>query len=90
MIHGTDPVVADVIFGGGGKYFHGQKGGKSLNGTDYYNAYSKELGYKIVYDGDGLLNYKGNETLLGIFHSGIMDVWLYRNVYKAEPQSDRL
>ncbi|KAG0377068.1 hypothetical protein BGX24_006749, partial [Mortierella sp. AD032] len=55
MIHGANPVVADVILGGGGKYFHSKAGGKSLNGTDYYAAYSKERGYKVVHDRDALL-----------------------------------
>ncbi|KAG0266228.1 hypothetical protein BG011_002925 [Mortierella polycephala] len=82
MIHGPNPVVADVILGGGGKYFHSKQGGKSLNGTDYYNVYAKERGYKVVNDRDSLLKYKGKDPLLGIFHSGNMDVWLDRNVYK--------
>ncbi|KAF9095652.1 hypothetical protein BGX23_000152 [Mortierella sp. AD031] len=83
MIHGENPVVADVILGGGGKYFHSKKGGKSLNGTDYYEAYSKERGYKTVFDKTELLNYKGKGPLLGVFHSGHLDVWLDRNVYKG-------
>ncbi|KAG0216766.1 hypothetical protein BGX33_012185 [Mortierella sp. NVP41] len=83
MIHGPNPVVADVILGGGGKYFHSKTGGKSLNGTDYYAVYSKEKGYKVVNDRDSLLKYKGKDPLLGIFHAGNMDVWLDRNVYKA-------
>ncbi|KAF8930207.1 alkaline-phosphatase-like protein [Dissophora ornata] len=83
MIHGANPVVADVILGGGGKYFHNKTGGKSLNGTDYYAAYSKERGYKVVNDKEGLLNYKGSDPLLGIFHSTHMDVWMDRNVYKG-------
>ncbi|KAI7831514.1 alkaline-phosphatase-like protein [Gamsiella multidivaricata] len=82
MIHGANPVVADVILGGGGKYFHSKAGGKSLNGTDYYAAYSKERGYKVVNDKKGLLDYKGSDPLLGIFHSSNMDVWMDRNVYK--------
>ncbi|GJJ78707.1 alkaline phosphatase [Entomortierella parvispora] len=82
MIHGANPVVADVILGGGGKYFHSKIGGKSLNGTDYYAAYSKERGYKVVNDRTQLLKYKGKDPLLGIFHSTNMDVWLDRNVYK--------
>ncbi|KAF9430632.1 hypothetical protein BGZ94_005440 [Podila epigama] len=82
MIHGSKPVVADVILGGGGKYFHSQKGGKSLNGTDYYKAYAKERGYKVVHNKTNLLKYKGKDPLLGIFHAGNMDVWLDRNVYK--------
>ncbi|KAG0326704.1 hypothetical protein BG000_001264 [Podila horticola] len=57
-------------------------GGVSLNGTDYYAAYSKEHGYKVVNDKTALLNYKGKDPLLGIFHSTHMDVWLDRNVYK--------
>ncbi|KAF9200947.1 hypothetical protein BGZ49_008812 [Haplosporangium sp. Z 27] len=83
MIHGPNPVVADVILGGGGKYFHSKTGGKSLNGTDYYASYSKERGYKVVNDKTALLNYKGSDPLLGIFHSSNMDVWMDRNVYKA-------
>ncbi|KAF9432898.1 hypothetical protein BGZ76_010172 [Entomortierella beljakovae] len=83
MIHGANPVVADVILGGGGKYFHSKTGGKSLNGTDYYAAFSKERGYKVVNDRKGLLSYKGSDPLLGIFHSGNMDVWMDRNVYKG-------
>ncbi|KAF9168125.1 hypothetical protein DFQ26_001301 [Actinomortierella ambigua] len=82
MIRGKDAVVADVILGGGGKYFHSKSGGKSLNGTDYYDVYQKEHGYKVVFDRDGLKNYKGSDKLLGIFHSGNMDVWLDRHVYK--------
>ena len=82
MIHGANPVVADVILGGGGKYFHGKIGGQSLNGTDYYAAYSKERGYKVVNDRTELLKYKGKDPLLGIFHTTNMDVWLDRNVYK--------
>ncbi|KAG0380625.1 hypothetical protein BGX24_006772 [Mortierella sp. AD032] len=83
MIHGKNPVVADVILGGGGQYFHSKKGGKSLNGTDYYEVYSKERGYKTVFDRDELLNYKGKGPLLGVFNSGNLDVWLDRNVYKG-------
>ena len=94
MIHGSHPVVADVILGGGGKWFHSKTGGKSLNGTDYYDAYSKERGYKVVHDRDALLKYKGKDPLLGVFHSGKdpllgvfhsgnMDVWMDRNVYKG-------
>lgn len=83
MIHGQDPVLADVILGGGGKYFHSQNGGKSLNGTDYYEAYSKERGYNTVFDRDELLAYKDKDPLLGIFHSGNLDVWLDRNVFKG-------
>ncbi|KAG0346381.1 hypothetical protein BG004_001845 [Podila humilis] len=82
MIHGANPVIADVILGGGGKYFHSNNGGKSLNGTNYYDVYSKEHGYKVIHDKTALLNYKGKDPLLGIFHSGNMDVWLDRNVYK--------
>ncbi|KAF9585812.1 hypothetical protein BGW38_000634 [Lunasporangiospora selenospora] len=82
MIRGENPVVADVILGGGGKYFHSKTGGKSLNGTDYYQTYSKERGYKVIHDKDALLKYKGSDPLLGIFHQGNMDVWLDRNVYK--------
>ncbi|KAF9363319.1 hypothetical protein BGX34_004394 [Mortierella sp. NVP85] len=82
MIHGPNPIVADVLLGGGGKYFHSKTGGKSLNGTDYYTAYSSERGYKVVNDRTALLNYKGSDPLLGIFHSGNLDVWLDRNVYK--------
>ncbi|KAI1310536.1 hypothetical protein EDD11_003708 [Mortierella claussenii] len=82
MIHGANPVVADVLLGGGGKYFHNKTGGKSLNGTDYYAAYSKEKGYKVVNDKDSLLKYKGSDPLLGIFHATNMDVWMDRNVYK--------
>ncbi|KAG0082403.1 hypothetical protein BGZ92_011779 [Podila epicladia] len=41
-----------------------------------------ERGYKVVNDKTSLLNYKGKDPLLGIFHSGNMDVWLDRNVYK--------
>ncbi|KAG0046325.1 hypothetical protein BGZ83_008504 [Gryganskiella cystojenkinii] len=82
MIHGPNPVVADVVLGGGGKYFHNKTGGKSLNGTDYYAAYAKERGYKVVNDKDSLLSYKGKDPLLGIFHSTHMDVWMDRNVYK--------
>ncbi|KAF9380152.1 hypothetical protein BGX21_002453 [Mortierella sp. AD011] len=87
MIHGANPVVADVILGGGGKYFHSKTGGKSLNGTDYYAAYSKERGYKVVYDKKDLLDYKGSNPLLGIFHSTNMDVWMDRNVYKSNLNS---
>ncbi|KAF9964559.1 hypothetical protein BGZ70_006288 [Mortierella alpina] len=83
MIHGANPVVADVILGGGGKWFHSKTGGKSLNGTDYYDAYSKEKGYKVVHDRDALLKYKGKDPLLGVFHAGNMDVWMDRNVYKG-------
>ncbi|KAG0064495.1 hypothetical protein BGZ90_002185 [Linnemannia elongata] len=83
MIHGQDPVVADVILGGGGKFFHSKNGGKSLNGTDYYEAYTKERGYKTVFDRDELLAYNGKDPLLGIFHSSNLDVWLDRNVYKG-------
>ncbi|KAK3824014.1 MAG: alkaline-phosphatase-like protein [Linnemannia gamsii] len=82
MIHGANPVVADVILGGGGKHFHSKIGGDSLNGTDYYAAYSKEHGYKVVHDRDALLKYQGKDPLLGIFHAGNMDVWMDRNVYK--------
>ncbi|KAF9429927.1 hypothetical protein BGZ94_008966 [Podila epigama] len=82
MIHGPKAVVADVILGGGGKYFHSKAGGKSLNGTDYYAAYRKEHGYKVVHNKDDLLKYKGKDPLLGIFHSGALDVWMERNVYK--------
>ncbi|KAG0034412.1 hypothetical protein BGZ82_005748 [Podila clonocystis] len=82
MIHGPNPVVADVILGGGGRFFHSKTGGKSLNGTDYYASYAKEHGYKVVHDKTSLLSYKGKDPLLGIFHSGNMDVWLDRNVYK--------
>ncbi|KAI1319863.1 hypothetical protein EDD11_002857 [Mortierella claussenii] len=84
MIHGEDAVVADVLLGGGGKYFHSNgPNGKSLNGTDYYKVYSQEHGYKIVHDRDALLTYEGKDPLLGVFHSGTLDVWMDRNVYKA-------
>ncbi|KAF8987802.1 hypothetical protein BGZ52_002665 [Haplosporangium bisporale] len=83
MIHGDNPVVPDVILGGGGKYFHSNNGGKSLNGTNYYETFRKEHGYKVIHDKDALLNYKSKDPLLGIFHSGNMDVWLDRNVYKS-------
>ncbi|KAF9318426.1 hypothetical protein BG003_011250 [Podila horticola] len=81
MIHGAHPVMADVILGGGGKYFHSKNGGKSLNGTDYYETFKKEHGYKVIHDKDALLKYKSKDPLLGIFHSGNLDVWMDRNVY---------
>ena len=82
MIHGDAPVVADVILGGGGRYFHSKNGGKPLNGTDCYQAYSSEKGYKTVHDRDALLAYNDKDPLLGIFHDGNLDVWMDRNVYK--------
>ncbi|KAF9971253.1 hypothetical protein BGZ73_005829 [Actinomortierella ambigua] len=82
MIHGTDPVVADVYLGGGGEFFHARQGGRALNGTDYYEAYKSEHGYTVVNDREGLLSYNGAGPLLGIFHHGNMDVWLDRNVYR--------
>ncbi|KAG0021085.1 hypothetical protein BGZ81_009100 [Podila clonocystis] len=82
MIRGPTAVVADVYMGGGGKKFHGNKGGESWNGTDYYAAYAKERGYKVVHDKTSMLAYEGNDPLLGIFHAGNMNVWLDRNVYK--------
>ncbi|KAG0040812.1 hypothetical protein BGZ82_008870 [Podila clonocystis] len=82
MIRGPSAVVADVYMGGGGKKFHGNKGGESWNGTDYYAAYAKERGYKVVHDKTSMLAYEGNDPLLGIFHAGNMNVWLDRNVYK--------
>ncbi|KAF9925208.1 hypothetical protein FBU30_004966 [Linnemannia zychae] len=88
MIHGPNPVVADVYFGGGGKFFHSKSGGESLNGTDYYAAYSNERGYKIVHNRTSLLNYNGKGPLLGIFHSDSMDTWLDRNVYKENLKKD--
>ncbi|KAG0366190.1 hypothetical protein BGZ54_005691 [Gamsiella multidivaricata] len=37
---------------------------------------------EVVNDKKGLLDYKGSDPLLGIFHSSNMDVWMDRNVYK--------
>lgn len=82
MIRGPTAVVADVYMGGGGNKFHANKGGESLNGTDYYAAYAKERGYTVVHDKTSMLAYEGHDKLLGIFHAGNMNVWLDRNVYK--------
>ncbi|KAI9240437.1 MAG: alkaline phosphatase-like protein [Podila humilis] len=82
MIRGPTAVVADVYMGGGGKKFHANKGGESLNGTDYYAAYAKERGYTVVHNRTSMLAYEGHDKLLGIFHAGNMNVWLDRNVYK--------
>src|SRR5690606_12890516 len=38
--------------------------------------------YQTVFTKTDLLKYTGKNPLLGIFHSGDMDVWLDRNVYK--------
>ncbi|KAL1925082.1 uncharacterized protein VTP21DRAFT_4736 [Calcarisporiella thermophila] len=77
----TEPIHADVYMGGGGKYFHNNTDGKSLNGQNYYDIFRNELGYAVVHDKHELANYTDSKPLLGIFHQGNMDVWMDRNVY---------
>lgn len=86
----TTPVIADVYLGGGGAYFN-SKSGKSLNGANYFEKYSKEFGYDVVTSGSQLRNYKSNgeNPLLGIFHKGDMDVYVDRQMYKGNLKGNK-
>ncbi|KAI9264892.1 alkaline-phosphatase-like protein [Phascolomyces articulosus] len=71
-------VAPDVLMGGGAEYF---KGEKSLNGTDYYALLRDKYQYQVVMDKHQLKDYHDQDKLLGIFRTGLLDVWLERNVY---------
>ncbi|KAJ3031171.1 UNVERIFIED_CONTAM: hypothetical protein HDU68_006042 [Siphonaria sp. JEL0065] len=66
-------VKPDVLLGGGGEWFTGNK---ALNRTDYYAAYAA-AGYNVVYDKTAL-NAVSSGPVLGIFTAGHMDTWYER------------
>ncbi|KAJ9090107.1 hypothetical protein DSO57_1005844 [Entomophthora muscae] len=73
----TAPIAADVLLGGGGKYFQGSL---SRNKENYYKKFSGEFGYDVIHNGTQLRKYSGKGPLLGIFHKSDMDVYVDRQM----------
>lgn len=85
-------VRADVLMGGGGKYFCASKTNGTLtkdcsplNGQDYYQLYAG-TGYTVIKTKTELDNHSGEGPLVGIFHTSHIDSWLDRSVYPENMQ----
>ncbi len=78
-------VKPDVILGGGSAYFLGKEtpGSKRKDDKDYIKLY-KEAGYTLATDKTELQTATGTNTgkILGLFHTGNMDVTLDREFLK--------
>lgn len=78
-------VKPDVILGGGSAYFlpKSTTGSKRKDDKDYIQLF-KDAGYTLATDKDSLAAASGTNTgkILGLFHTGNMDVALDRNLLK--------
>jgi alkaline phosphatase len=90
MLYGQDsygPVVPDVVFGGGGRYFNGSDlTNTRISGLAGRNlwAEAEAAGYDVVFDRASMKarSVHGNK-MLGIWHYGNEDTWLDRHVYTS-------
>jgi alkaline phosphatase len=78
-------LMPEVIMGGDGRYMlpEAVAGGRRKDGRNMFNEY-EAAGYKVVTTATELqeaMSAGKPEKLLGMFHSGDMNVWLDRNVY---------
>ncbi|HAJ35803.1 MAG TPA: alkaline phosphatase [Chloroflexi bacterium] len=78
-------LLPEVIMGGDGRYMlpEAVAGGRRKDGRNMFDEY-EAAGYTVVTTATELQNAMDAgtpERLLGIFHSGDMNVWLDRNVY---------
>lgn len=78
-------VQPDVMLGGGSAYFlkSDVPGSKRKDDKDYIQMF-KDAGYTLATDADSLKAAEGTNSgkILGLFHTGNMDVWLDRNELK--------
>ncbi|MFT4132453.1 alkaline phosphatase [Labrys sp. (in: a-proteobacteria)] len=78
-------VKAEIILGGGSAYFlpKSTTGSKRKDDKDYIQLF-KDAGYTLATDKDSLAAASGTNTgkILGLFHTGNMDVALDRNLLK--------
>lgn len=78
-------VKPEIILGGGSAYFlpKSTTGSKRKDDKDYIQLF-KDAGYTIATDKDSLAAASGTNTgkILGLFHTGNMDVALDRNLLK--------
>ena len=78
-------LLPEVIMGGDGRYMLPEDvaGGRRTDGRNLFDEY-EAAGYTIVTTGEELESAMSEgtpEKLLGMFHSGDMNVWLDRNVF---------
>ncbi|MBX3029656.1 MAG: alkaline phosphatase [Chloroflexi bacterium] len=77
-------LLPEVILGGGANWMLPEtvEGGRRADGRDLFDEY-EAAGYSIVTDATELATAGAAppERLLGLFHSGNMNVWLDRNVF---------
>ena len=78
-------MMPEVIMGGDGRYMlpEAVAGGRRTDGRNLFDEY-EAAGYTVVTTAEELNNAMSAgapEKLLGMFHSGDMNVWLDRNVY---------
>ncbi|OLP61365.1 alkaline phosphatase [Xaviernesmea oryzae] len=80
MLYAVKP---DVLLGGGSAYFLPQStaGSKRKDDKDYIKLF-KEAGYRLATDKNELNAASGDGKLLGLFHTGNMDVTLDRDFLK--------
>ncbi|QRM53613.1 alkaline phosphatase [Sinorhizobium sp. BG8] len=76
-------VKPEVVLGGGSAYFLGKEtpGSKRKDNQDYIKLF-RDAGYTIATDKDELASAKADGNLLGLFHTGNMDVTLDREFLK--------
>ncbi|MFO7632731.1 MAG: alkaline phosphatase, partial [Caldilinea sp.] len=78
-------LLPEVIMGGDGRYMLPEDvaGGRRTDGRNLFDEY-EAAGYTVVTTAEELgaaMSEGAPERLLGMFHSGDMNVWLDRNVY---------
>jgi alkaline phosphatase len=78
-------LLPEVIMGGDGRYLlpEAVSGGRRTDGRNLFDEY-EAAGYTVVTTAEELnsaMSAGAPEKLLGMFHSGDMNVWLDRNVY---------
>lgn len=78
-------MMPEVIMGGDGRYMlpEAVAGGRRTDGRNLFDEY-EAAGYTVVTTAEELNSAMSEgtpEKLLGMFHSGDMNVWLDRNVY---------
>jgi alkaline phosphatase len=90
MLYGQDgygPVVPDVIFGGGGRYFNGSDlNNNRISGLAGRNlwAEAEAAGYDVVFDRASMkARSTSGSKVLGIWHYANEDTWLDRHVYTS-------
>lgn len=81
----TEMKGPDVYFGGGAEQFFPNE--DSYEGKDYYAEFANR-GYTVSTNKTALEAADPNEKALGVFCQGHMPVWLDRNVYKENLESE--